>query len=100
MLEAGSGRDQGHAAPSRIADGRERALHAAVRTPRRDPKTIVGAKLLLRLVSDHVRGNPFDAEPEMFDGTARQQEVSISGALRCWREPLAERAQVATALDR
>ena len=62
--------------------------------------TIVGAKLLLRLVSDHVRGNPFDAEPEIFDGTARRQEVSISGALRCWREPLAERAQVAAALDR
>jgi len=77
VLEAGSGRDQGHAAFPRVADGPERALHAAARTPRRDPKTVVGGKLLLRLVSNHVRWYPFDTEPEMFDGTARQQVVSV-----------------------
>src|SRR5216117_3525518 len=50
VLEAASGTDEGNSPFPRVADRRERAVHAAVRTRRCDPDSVVRSESLLGLV--------------------------------------------------
>src|SRR5438132_13183511 len=61
VLETASGADEGDAALARVADRRERAVHAAVRARRRDPEAAVPGQPRLGLVLDRVRRHPLEA---------------------------------------
>src|SRR5262249_31438583 len=60
-----SGADERHATLARIADRVERAVHAAIRTRRRDPESVEPGEPRARITADRVGRNPLDADPEI-----------------------------------
>jgi len=77
VLEATSGADERNTALARVANGRERAVHAPVGTGRRDPKPSVPGEQLVGLASDRLRRNPLEAEPDVIQGIVGERVGGI-----------------------
>src|SRR5947207_4630183 len=65
VLKPSSRADERHATLSSISDGGERAIHAAIRTCRRNPDSVELGESHGRFASDRVRRNPLEAEAEV-----------------------------------
>src|SRR5262249_33583237 len=67
VLEATSGPDQWYSPLSRVADGRQRALHAAVGAGRSDPQPGEAAEPALRLSGHRVGRDPLVTDLQLVE---------------------------------
>jgi hypothetical protein len=78
-LKPSSRADERHATLSRISDGGERAIHAAIRTCRRNPDPVELGEPRGRVANDRVRRNPLEADSEVRARLIRELMRVVTG---------------------
>src|SRR5262245_11402621 len=78
VLEAASGADERHAPLARVADGRQRALHAPVRARGRDEEAVVLLPRPRRL-ADSIGGAPLERDAEVLQRRVGEAVGDIAG---------------------
>jgi hypothetical protein len=79
VLKPASRADERHATLARISDGGERAVHAAIRTCRRNPESVELGEAHGRFANDRVRGNPLEGEAEVRARLVRELVRDVPG---------------------
>src|SRR5262245_10759224 len=78
VLEAASGPDEGNTALAGVSDGRQGAVHAAIRARRSDPDAVESAQPVVP-VAGGVGRDPFGGQVDVLQGLAREPMGTIRG---------------------
>ena len=81
VLKSSSRADERHATLSRISDGDERAIHAAIRTCRRNPDPVELSEARFCFANDRVRRNPLEGEVEVRARLIRELMGDVTGVV-------------------
>jgi hypothetical protein len=79
VLKPSSRADERHATLSRISDGDERAIHAVIRTRRRNPDSVELGEPDGRFANDRVRRNPLEGKAKVHARLIRELMRDVTG---------------------